>query len=198
MESLNQTLFLWLNAPRHPGTLTSIVAIFLAQWFICAVPALIFIGWLRGSEGTRKAMLIATASGVLGLLVNQLIGLAWPHPRPFVMGLGHALLSHDADSSFPSDHLTLWWAVAFSLVLQRGPRHAGSGLALLGIPLAWARIYVGVHFPLDMLGAAMVAAISSWLTLRQARCYLEPTYRLASGLHRRLLERWIARGWVRG
>jgi hypothetical protein len=29
---------------------------------------------------TRKALLVATASGLLGLLTNQIIGLAWSHP----------------------------------------------------------------------------------------------------------------------
>jgi undecaprenyl-diphosphatase len=132
MESLNQTLFLWLNAPEHSNALTLIVAILLAEWFIWMVPLLIGIGWLRGSERTRKAMLVATTSGLLGLLVNQLVGLGWKHPRPFMIGLGHTLLPHVADSSFTSDHLTLWWAVAFSLLLQGGPRNAGITLTLLG------------------------------------------------------------------
>lgn len=85
------------------------------------------IGWFRGGEPTRKTMLVASASGLLGLLINQIIGLACLHPRPFMIGLGHTLIPHVADSVFfPSDHLTLWWAVAFSLALQRGPRIAGA------------------------------------------------------------------------
>jgi undecaprenyl-diphosphatase len=147
MESLNQTLFLWLNAPEHPSALALTLATFFAEQLIWAVPLLIGIGWLRGSEAPRKAMLVATASGLLGLLINQAIGLAWFHPRPFMIGLGHTLIPHVANSSFPSDHLTLWWAVVFSLALQRGPRIAGIGLVLLGVPIAWARIYLGGSFP---------------------------------------------------
>lgn len=197
MELLNQTLFLWLNAPEHPSALALTIAVFFAERLIWAVPLVIGIGWLRGSESTRKAMLIATASALLGLLTNQVIGLAWLHPRPFMIGLGHTLIPHVADSSFPSDHLTLWWAVAFSLVLQRGPRIGGVALALLGVPIAWARIYLGVHFPFDMLGAIAVAALCAWLTLREARWYLEPSYQLATGIHRRLFCRLISLGWVR-
>ena len=111
MESLNHTLFLWLNAPEHPNAWVLALAIFFAKHLIWAVPLAISIGWLRGHEGTRKAMLVATAAGVLGLLINQAIGLAWSHPRPFMIGLGHTLIPHAADSSFPSDHLTLWWAL---------------------------------------------------------------------------------------
>jgi undecaprenyl-diphosphatase len=114
-----------------------------------------------------------------------------------MIGLGHTLIPHVADSSFPSDHLTLWWAVAFSFLLQRGHRSIGIGLALLGVPIAWARIYLGVHFPFDMFGAISVALLSAWLTLRAAHWYLGPSYRLATGIHHRLFDKLIALGWVR-
>ena len=197
MESLNQTLFLWLNAPEHPGTLALMAAIFFAERLIWAVPLLIGIGWLRGSAGTRKTALVAAASGLLALLVNQAVGLAWSHPRPFMIGLGHTLIPHVADSSFPSDHLTLWWSVAVSFLLQRGLRRVGVALALLGLPIAWSRIYLGVHFPLDMLGAIAVASLSAVLTLHEARWYLGPIYRLATRIHCLLFGRLIALGWVR-
>ncbi|TDK62779.1 undecaprenyl-diphosphatase [Sapientia aquatica] len=197
MESINHTLFLWLNAPEHPSVLALTLATFFAEQLIWVVPLLIGIGWLRGSEGNRKAMLVATASGLLGLLINQAIGLAWMHPRPFMTGLGHTLIPHVADSSFPSDHLTLWWAVAFSLLLQRQPRRISIGLALLGAPIAWARIYLGVHFPFDMFGAISVALLSAWLTLRAAHWYLGLSFRLATAIHHRLFGNLIRLGWVR-
>jgi undecaprenyl-diphosphatase len=173
------------------------LATVLAEWLIWTVPVLIGICWLRGSENTRKTMLVATASGLLGLLVNQIIGLAWMHPRPFMISLGHTLIPHVADSSFPSDHLTLWWAIAFSLLLQPGPQRQGATLALLGVPIAWARIYLGVHFPLDMVGAAVVAALSASLTSHAAGWYLGPIYRFAIRIHHWLFGRLIALGWVR-
>ncbi|MGY4697470.1 hypothetical protein XfCFBP8356_009700 [Xylella fastidiosa subsp. sandyi] len=69
MESLNQILFLSINAPEHPGALTLMVPISLGEWFIWTVPLLIGIGWLRDSENTCKTMLVATASGLLGLFL---------------------------------------------------------------------------------------------------------------------------------
>ena len=197
MEDLNHALFLWLNAPEHPSTLLLAIATFFAEYAIWTLPAIIGIGWLRGSEHTRKVLLEATASGLAGLLINQIIGLVWQHPRPFTIGLGHTLIPHAADSSFPSDHLTLMWAVAFSFLMHRSPRLAGMALAFLGLPVAWARIYLGVHFPLDMVGAALVAALSAWLTFREVRLYLPATYNLALQLHRILFGKLIQMGWVR-
>jgi len=197
MEDLNHALFLWLNAPGYPSTLLLVIATFFAEYAIWALPVIIGFGWLRGNEHTRKVLLEATASGLAGLLINQIIGLVWQHPRPFMIGLGHTLIPHAADSSFPSDHLTLLWAVAFSFLMHRSPRLVGMALALLGLPVAWARIYLGVHFPLDMVGAALVAWLSAWLAFREMRVYLPATYRLALSVHRVIFGKLIQIGWVR-
>jgi undecaprenyl-diphosphatase len=178
--------------------LTVALALFCGEWLIWCVPASLALGWLGGSDRTRKAMLVAAMSGILALLVNQCIGLAWPHPRPFMIDLGHTLIPHVADSSFPSDHLTLWWAFTFSTLARPGLRRTGMALALLGLPMAWARIYLGVHFPFDMAGAAAVAACSTWLAMRTEHAYVEHCYRFASQVHRHLFGRLIASGWLRG
>ena len=73
MEELSQALFLWLNASEHPNTLLLDVATFFAEYALWVIPALIGIGWLRGSEHTRKVLLEATASGLAGLLINQIL-----------------------------------------------------------------------------------------------------------------------------
>ena len=114
-----------------------------------------------------------------------------------MIGLGHTLIPHAADSSFPSDHLTLLWAVAFSFLMHRSLRLAGMALALLGLPVAWARIFLGVHFPLDMVGAALVAVLCALLALREVRLYLPAAYSLAIRLHGHLFGNLIQRGWVR-
>ncbi|MDE2382868.1 MAG: undecaprenyl-diphosphatase [Xanthomonadaceae bacterium] len=197
MNEFNHALFIWLNAPEHPDAAALVVAAFFADYAIWVIPVLIGFGWLLSGEHTRKVLLEATASGLAGLLFNQIIGLIWQHPRPFMIGLGHTLIHHAADSSFPSDHLTLIWAVAFSILMHRRWNMAGVSLTLLGLPVAWARIYLGVHFPLDMVGAALVAALSAWLTFRNAPWYLPTAYNLATRLHGLLFRKLIQQGWVR-
>ncbi|MDE2428357.1 MAG: undecaprenyl-diphosphatase [Burkholderiales bacterium] len=197
MEYINHTLFLWLNAPAHPSALLLIIATFFAEYAIWMLPVIIGIGWLRGGELTRKNLLQATVSGLAGLLINQIIGLVWQHPRPFMIGLGHTLIPHAADSSFPSDHLTLLWAVAFSFLMHRTLCQAGLVLVLLGMPVAWARIYLGVHFPLDMVGAALVAVLSAWLALLGGSLYLPAIYAVALRIHQILFGKLIYIGWVR-
>lgn len=197
MEHLNQALFLLLNAGPGAAGIAVEAARFLAGGLIWIVPAGLIIGWLRGSSATRQVLIAAMVSGLAGLLINQLIALVWYNPRPFEAGIGQTLIPHVRDSSFPSDHLTLIWAIAFSLLLHEQPRLAGWALALLGVPVAWARIYLGVHFPLDILGAALVALSSAWLVLGKERWLVAPLMRLVLPPYRTIFAGLIRRGWVR-
>ncbi|UGQ48848.1 phosphatase PAP2 family protein [Massilia endophytica] len=196
MEHLNYTLFTLINAPADPSQSMLWLAKLFGIYAIYAVPALIAVGWLRGSDERRKAMLMATAAAVVGLCISNAIGQLWPHPRPFVISLGHTLMHHDADASFPSDHLTLLWSVAFALTIRNPGSMANIALVLLGFPVAWARIYLGVHYPLDMVGAALVASASAALTASCAPWFLPTVFQLATRVHRHLFARLIRSGWV--
>ena len=198
METINQTLFLFFNAPANAAASVLGIARILAEDLIWIVPAGLLIGWLRGGDAIRRALLQATCASILALTFAQLIGRVWPHPRPFMIGLGHLYLAHVPDASFPSDHLTLWWSVSFSLLACRKLRKAGVALSLFGLPMAWARVYLGVHFPLDMAGSAGVALLSGVVSMRFRDRYMTPLFSLATATHRTLFAPLIQRGWLRG
>ena len=197
MEAFNQAMFLYLNAPANAGAFALAVTHVLAEGLIWLVPAGLLIGWLRGGDAVRRAMLQATLAGIVSLACAQLIGMLWPHPRPFMIGLGHRYLAHVPDASFPSDHLTLWWATSFSLLTCRPVRAAGVVMSLLGLPMAWARVYLGVHFSLDMVGAAGVALLSATASMHYRDRYMAPLFTAAISLHRVLFAPLIQRGWLR-
>lgn len=194
MREFNEALFLLLNAPDHPSAIVLTIAKVFADYAMWLVLMALVVGWLRGGDSNRKRMLEATAAGFVGLLIAQAIGLMRQHPRPFMIGLGNTFMAHAADSSFPSDHLTLLWAVAFSFLLHQRPRLGGVFLALLGLPMAWARIYLGVHFPLDILGAAAVAGIGAWLCFREERWFVDHVFDWTNGLYRQVFPPLIRKG----
>jgi len=68
------------------------------------------------------------------------------------------VIVHAANNSMPSTHVTLTWVAALVLFARSG-RAEGTILLVLGAILAWARIYVGIHWPADMLGAALSAVV---------------------------------------
>ncbi|WP_456267311.1 undecaprenyl-diphosphatase [Kushneria sp. AK178] len=195
MEALNQHLFLVMNAQPQSHSLIVWFAIVMAQYAIFSIPLIMIAGWLRRDEHHHKVMLTALLATVGALLINHLIGsLLWYHPRPFVMPLGQTLIPHAPTPSFPSNHMTIISTVAFSFILRPSLRRMGLALTILACPIAWSRIYLGVHFPLDMLGAVIVAGLASVMMLWLQPLYIERLYALTRGLHRLVFAPLIARG----
>ena len=162
LEQINTQLFLLLNASAglHGNALWAATAV--AEWLVWLVPLGLTVLWLFGKAEDQRAAVKALVAGLIALGVNQLIASLWFHPRPFMAGIGHTYLPHVADSSFPSDHVTLLLTVGLALWTSdsiRARRVAGVLLAA-SLLVAWARIYLGVHFPFDILGALGVAILS--------------------------------------
>lgn len=196
MEELNRTLFLNLNAHADASPLVLLFAKIMAEYAILLVPVILVLGWCGRSERHHRLMLSAFLATLAGLAINGLIGLLWDHPRPFVMPLGHTFIPHAPTPSFPSNHMTIVSTVAFSFLLRPHLRAIGLALAVLALPIAWSRIYLGVHFPLDMLGAVVVAAISATLVRLLQPLFMTPLYRLLRRLYRWLFAPLIQLGWV--
>lgn len=154
----NLWLFELLKAGDPPRHLALAEA--LAAWPIWLVPMLLLAVWFRGGVEERRAGLAGVLTALLALGLNQLVDLAVIAPRPFAAGLSPLFLPHAADSSFASDHLTAIWSVAAGLLLFGMPRTAALA-GLVGLPVAWGRIYLGLHYPMDMAGAALLGLMTA-------------------------------------
>ncbi len=147
------------------------------------------VAWVRSARIFRFALLDGAVSIAIGLGINRGIGLLWTHPRPFAMGLGNQLLPHGADSSFPSDHGTLMFALALSLLFNKDARKWGATMLAVAFGVAWSRIYLGVHFPADMAGSFVVATASAGLVAVLSGFVLQPAYPMILGWYETILRR---------
>jgi undecaprenyl-diphosphatase len=155
----NHHVFLLLNAPANTAVATVWVAQFAARWLVFLAMLLGVRLWIWGAAEKRGALIASGIGAAVGLGINQLLGLLWFEPRPFMIGLGHTLMRHDPDNSFPSDHATFLWSLGFGLIATCAARQWGALVALAGVAVAWARIYLGVHFPVDMVASFAVALV---------------------------------------
>jgi undecaprenyl-diphosphatase len=85
--------------------------------------------------------------------------------RPFVDHHVTQLVPHASGKSFPSDHTTASMAVALGFVFFSRFRWLGFIFIPLALLVGFARIFVGVHYPVDVLGGIIVAIIGSLITL---------------------------------
>ena len=196
IEAFNRTLFLKMNGGDGTPAWLVDAAIGIADSLIYLVPLLLLWMWLWGDGARRQLAIKASLVAMLGVGANQVIGLVWQHPRPFMIGLGHAWLPHVPDSSFPSDHMTVFAGVGLSLLFD-GAVWLGVLALSTGLCVAWARVFLGVHFPLDMVGAVGVAGTAYAFVTPFWRQAGKPLTDLAQRLHRLVLARPIATGWIR-
>ena len=171
MESLNHQLFLALNAGDTASSFGIWAARVLAEWPIGLAAVLALVALLvQKQRGVLAGRLLLTV--VLAMGTAYCIRKFHYNPRPFVIGLGRMLIDHAPTSSFPSFHATFVFSLALPLLFQQGTRLFSLIILLLGLMTAWARIFAGVHYPLDMTGAfmtALAAAVVAAMLVRPRR-----------------------------
>jgi undecaprenyl-diphosphatase len=178
------------------GSVFDAVFKFFAQDMVVVLIALValtfLIPWRSRRSERRNGAVLATVSAGLALLINQPIAHLIDRTRPFLAHPSHAhlLISQSHDPSFPSDHATGAFALAFGIWLY--DRTIGASLLVLAAIVAFARVYVGTHYPGDVVGGALIAiAVASALYLLDpTRRLLEAVARTVGGVWDRVLARF--------
>jgi undecaprenyl-diphosphatase len=164
----------WLDAPlvalaersRTPR-LTAVmgVATWLGNGLTLAGVALVAVLLLVALRQRVPALYVAVTAGGAGVL-NTLLKLSFARPRPAL----EVALAHAGGFSFPSGHAMASaavygaLAVVVSLRFERARWWATTACVALVLAIGWSRIYLGVHYPSDVLaGWALGAAWPLWL-----------------------------------
>ena len=170
-----------------------------------AVPLFVvatFSLWILDRPGRANRWKVACLSGLvsagLGLAVGQLISHVWIRERPFdAHPLQTVLLvPGSSEPSFPSDHATAAFAVAFSVLLVG--RRLGVVFVLAAVTIAMSRIFVGVHYPGDVAAGALIGLLSSLVVWRVGRGRWNPIVDAVSRLTDPVVEPlWRVPGSIR-
>jgi 4-amino-4-deoxy-L-arabinose transferase-like glycosyltransferase/membrane-associated phospholipid phosphatase len=158
-QNLDLSLFRFIN-----GTLSHPVLDALMPWlsgnriFVPAVViAAVMLLWKGGRRGrlfvALTALVIILGDTLLINVLKQTIG----RPRPFsTLQDIHLLVGKGASASFPSSHASTWFAAAVTCLFFY--RRWAPAVAVTGALVAFSRVYVGVHYPSDVLGGAILGA----------------------------------------
>ena len=135
-------------------------------WILCAVV-------LLAIPKTRKTGYAAVLSLIFGVIVtNLLLKNIVARPRPFAeIEALIPLIAKPTDFSFPSGHTTASFAVAL-VMLRMLPKKIGIPAVVLAALVAFSRLYLGVHYPTDVLAGFVVALVGSSLAVWGVRTKL--------------------------
>ena len=128
-------------------------------WILCAVV-------LLAVPKTRKTGYAAALSLIFGVIVtNLLLKNIVARPRPFAeVEALIPMIIKPKDFSFPSGHTTASFAVAL-VMLRMLPKKFGIPAVILAALVAFSRLYLGVHYPTDVLTGFVIALVGNMLSV---------------------------------
>lgn len=93
--------------------------------------------------------------------IVEIIRWLWERPRPFVENNVNLLLEHSGSASFPSGHAAFFLALSTAVYFYN--KKAGIGFFIASFLISLSRVFVGVHWPSDILAGALVGIFSGWI-----------------------------------
>ena len=183
MQALDVALFELINASAAAPAWSIHFARFVSDVLPALLGAAILCGGLIDRR-LRYACFTALVSVIAVWLFVNVFRSVMPFQRPAFYGLGIQWAPQGARPGFPSLHAACTFAAAFSLwcLPWRVPMFAALAVAAV---VGWSRVYLGLHFPLDVVVGAMLAAVVSIMVERgisrplnlALRAYMRPRLR---------------------
>jgi undecaprenyl-diphosphatase len=134
------------------------VGIFFAGYLGYIVIGLVFLIFWKKWKIVSLSFLAAIFSR-FGIV--ELIRFFWARPRPFIENNVNLLIEHQNTGSFPSGHAAFFFAL--STVIFCYNKKAGILFFIASFLLSISRVFVGIHWPSDILAGAIVGIFSGWL-----------------------------------
>lgn len=201
-EEVDYTIDHAINVFVRAHPLLGSVLTGFASWGVTLFGVAAFALWLldrpRAPGVYRRACAAGLAAGALGLLVNQVISHGWHRARPYEAHPHGVipLISASHDPSFPSDHATAAFAIAFGILFVAF--RVGLVFLAWALLIALSRVLVGVHYPTDVLASLGVGVLAGFVCARLLMApVLEPLVRLVGRLTDPILEPIEQAAWVR-
>ena len=147
------------------------LGMFFAQYFEYLLWLCLFLFLVVSFKKYWRMVLEAFIAAIFTKFVlAEIIRWLWFRPRPFVTLNFIPLINQSAnEASFPSGHASFYFAL--STIVYFYNKKAGMLFYVASFLIAVARIFVGVHWPSDILAGAVLGVLMGWLTNRLFKNY---------------------------
>lgn len=163
--NIDYKVFTMINNLAGHNKLLDLFMVDMAKYGVAFYGLFLLYLWFRSGIKleNRKLVFKAVIAALIGLGINQLIGIFYFRPRPFAHHVVNMLIDKSPDPSFPSDHATGSASLTFS-IFTASPL-LGGVMSVITIILMVSRIYVGTHYPFDVIGGAITGIIGSMVSI---------------------------------
>lgn len=184
MSDLNTDLLKAINGLAGENAAIDAIMKFSTNYALYVFAIILLAMWFLGTTYMKKTVVYAAVSGAVALIINIIISKFYFEARPFVTYDNiNVLVEHAADASFPSDHTTGAIALAVAIVL----RHKKIGIiaVLFALLTGFSRIYVGNHYPFDVVAGIIIATIVAFI-INSAKPIMEPISNLIVAIYNKI------------
>ncbi|MCF6800387.1 undecaprenyl-diphosphatase [Bacillus sp. ET1] len=159
---MNVDLFRTINDLGKEYTYLNNFFIFMAEYMVFVLAFIALIFWFTRREENRMMIISATISFILAEMMGKIAGTLHSNNQPFAeLSNVNKLIEKAVDNSFPSDHTILFFAFCMTFfIYQKRWRYIGIMLALV---VGISRIWVGVHYPADVIVGAIISIFSTFI-----------------------------------
>jgi undecaprenyl-diphosphatase len=193
-QSVDGSLYHWFITQAHnaPGWFNDLVSFYSNYGLVLFALLMVWCWWRARQARDATAMALALAvpvAVVVAYLANDIVKSVFDEVRPCQVITSPAPL--DAcpgvgDWSFPSNHSAI--AAAATVAIFFISRRLGALAALFALVMGFSRVWIGAHYPHDVLAGFVVGAVVAVPVMMLARRYAPPlVVRLESGFLRPLL-----------
>lgn len=157
----NEIFYAMYNLSQFP--IWAKLSLFLSYPFTYILLFLLIIWTIFFSGRKMFNFSLLFLSGIFSWLFANLLKNILEINRPFVE-LGIVPLHFESGFSFPSEHMTVFTAIAVAMFLIN--KKAGVIFLLIAILIGLSRVVVGVHYPLDVLGGLFLGGLVGLLFIK--------------------------------
>lgn len=170
LTSINTKLFLLINVAPNTSTMMIAITTFCAEYLIYTPLVAMLYYWFK-KPNLRGLIVKIVITIMVSLIITAILRALIISPRPFELAIGTNFLMHSSSNSFPSKHATFIFAITFTVFYGLKDIHKQLALFIsflvLALLISGSRIYLGVHWPLDIFGGVVVGCCCAYLVNKQ-------------------------------